>query len=85
MSNNNIKIWSWSNSKLRTFNLYFWYWINRKKILLEFNNYKFILYKVMIKQSSILQQIEARLDLKIDIQNDPYAFTKSIIHHEFKI
>lgn len=83
MSNNNIKIWSWSYSKLRTFSSYFWYCTNRKKFLIEFNNSKSLSCKVILKQGSIVQRIEAVLDLKIDIQKDPSASAKPVTHHGF--
>jgi len=81
MSNNNINIRYWPNSKYCTFSSYFWDWTNRKNFLKEFSN--FLSCKVIIKQGSIVQPIEPVLDLKIDI--DPSASTKPVTHHGFKI
>lgn len=85
MRNNNIKIWYWSNSKLCTLVPTFETVPTEKKYLIEFNSSKSLSCKVIIKQGSIIQSIEAVLDLKIDIQKDPSASTKPVTHQGFKI
>jgi len=58
--------------------------LTEKNFLIEFNNSKSLLCKVIIKQGSIVQPIAAVLDLKIDIENDPSASTKPVIHRGLK-
>ncbi len=51
---------------------------SEKKFLTLFNNSKSLICKVILKQDYIVQPIELVLDLKIDIQKDPYV--KPVTH-----
>jgi hypothetical protein len=53
--------------------------------LIAFNNSKSLIFKVIIKQGSIVQPIAAVLDLNIDILNEPSASENPVTHQGFKV
>ena len=56
-----------------------------KKFLIAFNNSKSLIFKVIIKQGSMVQPIAAVLDLNIDILNEPSASENPVTHQGFKV
>ena len=52
---------------------------------MSFNNSKSLIFKVIIKQGSIVQPIAAVLDLNIDILNEPSASENPVTHQGFKV
>jgi hypothetical protein len=56
-----------------------------KNFLIAFNNSKSLIFKVIIKQGSIVQPIAAGLDLNIDILNEPSALENPVTHQGFKV
>ena len=84
MGNNYAKFWSGSNSKpciLPATDTE----PTEKNFLIAFNNSKSLIFKVIIKQGSIVQPIAAVLDLNIDMLNEPSASENPVTHQGFKV